>query len=283
MTLWLLALLLTPGPDAVIIATSRGETRVPVATVGGAFAVAAPHLAGPLGLRLTLDGAEATVVLAGAEFRFQLDAPYVRTGNATYSLVNAPYRVRDTLFLPLHWLTEFVPRVLSDRYRWDPAAARLLELSRPPTAPVAAAYAATEAPHPLTGLRHRHRIVIDPGHGGRDPGNPGLFFPDGLSEKHVTLAIGRLLRAELTQRGVHATMTRTSDTLIDLADRGAACGSECDLFVSIHVNAMPRGRRQQVPGGVETYFLSDAKTEDQKRVADMENEAIRFETDAPVS
>jgi N-acetylmuramoyl-L-alanine amidase len=45
---------------------------------------------------------------------------------------------------------------------------------------------------------------------------------------------------------------------------------------------MPRGRRQQVPGGVETYFLSDAKTEDQKRVADMENEAIRFETDAPV-
>jgi N-acetylmuramoyl-L-alanine amidase len=49
--------------------------------------------------------------------------------------------------------------------------------------------------------------------------------------------------------------------------------------VSIHVNAMPRGRRQVGPNGVETYFLSEAKTEDQARVAAMENDAIRFETE----
>jgi N-acetylmuramoyl-L-alanine amidase len=51
--------------------------------------------------------------------------------------------------------------------------------------------------------------------------------------------------------------------------------------VSIHVNAMPPGRRQAQVSGVETYFLSDAKTEDQKRVAQMENDALRFEN-APV-
>src|SRR5438876_3772349 len=45
-----------------------------------------------------------------------------------------------------------------------------------------------------------------------------------------------------------------------------------DLFVSIHVNAMPAGKRQTAVNGVETYFLSDAKTEDQKRVAEMEND-----------
>lgn len=144
---------------------------------------------------------------------------------------------------------------------------------------------AVAAPHPLTGLRQRHRIVIDPGHGGRDPGNPGLYVAGGLVEKDITLAIGRLLRAELTRRGLEAAVTRATDTLIDLADRGALCSSDCDLFVSIHVNAMPpaAGRRRSAASGVETYFLSDAKTEDQKRVAKMENDAIRFETDAPAA
>src|SRR5207247_2215333 len=75
-----------------------------------------------------------------------------------------------------------------------------------------------------------------------------------------------------------ALLTRTSDTLIDLADRGASCRAECDLFVSIHVNAMPAGRSVERTSGVETYFLSDAKTEDQERVAKMENDALRFES-----
>jgi len=120
--------------------------------------------------------------------------------------------------------------------------------------------------------------VIDPGHGGVDPGNPGRYFPSRLVEKDITLAIGRLLRAELTRRAIVATLTRSTDTLIDLTDRGALCKAACDLFVSIHVNAMPDGRRAERVSGVETYFLSDAKTEDQQRVAQMENEAIRFET-----
>jgi N-acetylmuramoyl-L-alanine amidase len=133
----------------------------------------------------------------------------------------------------------------------------------------------------LTGLRLRHLVVIDPGHGGVDPGNPGLYFPERLAEKDITLAIARLLRAELVRRGIGATLTRATDTLIDLADRGAFCKAECDLFVSIHVNAMPAGRSAERASGPETYFLSDAKTEDQERVAKMENEVIRFETGPP--
>ena len=60
--------------------------------------------------------------------------------------------------------------------------------------------------------------------------------------------------------------------------RPSYCAADCDLFVSIHVNAMPAGRRQTSVNGIETYFVSDAKTEDQKRVAQMENDALRFET-----
>ena len=201
------------------------------------------------------------------------------------ALVGEPYVVRDSLFLPLSWLANCVPRALGARYRWDPVPPRLEEL--PVAGPVAATRPAVAGtaraagPNPLTGLRLRHLVVIDPGHGGVDPGNPGHYFPDGLVEKDITLAIARLLRAELVRRGIGALLTRTADTLIDLADRGAFCKAECDLFVSIHVNAMPAGRSAERASGAETYFLSDAKTEDQERVAKMENEAIRFETGAP--
>ncbi len=275
-----------------MIVTPRGETSVPVTTERGSAAVAAPLLARPLGLTAALNGAGARVDLSGVVFAFQVGAPFVRAGGVVYGLVGEPYVVRDTLFLPLHWLADCVPRALGARYRWDPAAARLEELPvagalaagprttrAPPPSPVPARPVA--APHPLTGLRHAHAVVIDPGHGGIDPGNPGRYFGGHLAEKDITLAVARLLRAELARRGIEALLTRSSDTLIDLADRGAFCRAACDLFVSIHVNAMPDGRRGGQVSGVETYFLSDAKTEDQERVAKMENEAIRFEA-APV-
>jgi N-acetylmuramoyl-L-alanine amidase len=192
-------------------------------------------------------------------------------------LIGVPYVARDTLFLPLEWLTDCVPRTLRDRYRWHPADGRFEE--SPAGRPAASALEA--APHALTGLRRRHVVVIDPGHGGRDPGNPGLHLPRGIAEKDINLVVGRLLRAELERRGLAGRMTRTADTLVDFADRGRACGADCDLFVSLHVNAMD-GRRRQSANGVETYFLSDAKTEDQRRVAKMENDAIRFETGGPI-
>ncbi|PYP15597.1 MAG: hypothetical protein DMD52_10000 [Gemmatimonadetes bacterium] len=284
-------LLLVAPPQTVIIVTPRGETIVPISTERGSSAVAAPLLAGPLGLTVVVEGSRASVALGGSVFVFQLGAPFVRAGGVVYELVGEPYVARDTLFLPLHWLADCLPRALGARYHWSPGATRLEEL--PVAGPVAAAPPATAspatpapppvgrpsaAPNPLTGLRHHHAVVVDPGHGGADPGNPGRFFSGGLVEKDITLAVARLLRAELARRGIAALLTRTSDTLIDLADRGAFCRAECDLFVSIHVNSMPAGRNVERTSGVETYFLSDAKTEDQERVAKMENEALRFES-----
>ena len=73
-------------------------------------------------------------------------------------------------------------------------------------------------------------------------------------------------------------MTRTTDTLIALGDRGGYCTEACDLFVSIHVNSLARRRGYTEIRGFETYFLAEAKTEDAARVAKMENDAVRFET-----
>ena len=268
-------------PQVVVIATPRGETSVPVTTERGTAAVAALRLGPPLGLTAVLDGSRVTVGLSGAVFVFQLGAAFVRAGGVVYGLVGEPYVARDSVFLPLQWLADCVPRALGGRYRWDPGSGggtgRLVELPIAASPPASTA-APSSAPNPITGLRHRHAIVIDPGHGGVDPGNPGRYFPGHLVEKDITLAIGRLLRAELVRRAIAVSLTRSTDTLIDLADRGALCKAACDLFVSIHVNAMPDGGRADRVSGVETYFLSDAKTEDQQRVAQMENEAIRFES-----
>lgn len=291
----LLMALIAP-PETLRIATPRGETAVPVTHERGA-AVAAPFVVGPLDLAVVIEGSRAVVVLDGVGFVFALGSPFARIGTRMCQLVDESYIARDTLFLPLVWLTDCVPRVFGDRFRWDPTLGVLTELPRPGAALVVEPPPKADPPHgtpptpapivtpvvhvppnPLTGLRQRHVVVVDPGHGGRDPGNPGRFFPNGISEKDVNLGIGRLLRAELQRRGLVATLTRTTDTLIDLHDRAGFCREDCELFVSVHVNSMPSGRRTLVANGVETYFLSDAKTEDQRRVARMENDAIRFES-----
>jgi N-acetylmuramoyl-L-alanine amidase len=278
----LLLLLAALVPQQVLIATPRGQVSIPVTTESGAAAVAGVLLSQPLGLTMSLDGSAVRVILGARTFDFDLGSPFVRYEDGAYPLVGAPYVARDTVFLPLHWLTEHVPRLLASRYRWDPWLARLDEIPMPqPVVSRPAPVAPGAAPNPITGLRVAHTIVVDPGHGGVDPGNPGLHFPRGLTEKDITLGIGRLLRAELLRRGLSVVLTRATDTLIDLATRPLSCRADCDLFVSIHINSMPAGRRQTQVNGVETYFLSDAKTEDQKRVAQMENAALRFEN-APV-
>jgi N-acetylmuramoyl-L-alanine amidase len=78
--------------------------------------------------------------------------------------------------------------------------------------------------------------------------------------------------------------TRTKDTLIALADRGRIANqSNGDVFISIHVNAAnPHWRDPAAARGFETYFLAEAKTEDARRVEEMENESVRFEASTVV-
>ena len=199
--LFLLAALI---PHQVLIATSRGQANIPVTTESGSAAVAAVLLARPLGLTVSLDGAAARVTLGDGAFDFDVGSPFFRYAGAAYPMVGAPYIARDTLFLPLHWLADYVPRLLASRYRWDPWLARLDE--RPAAPPPPAVAVAT--PNPITGLRLPHTIVVDPGHGGVDPGNPGLTLPRGITEKDITLGIGKLLRAELVRRGLNVVLTR---------------------------------------------------------------------------
>ena len=93
-------------------------------------------------------------------------------------------------------------------------------------------------------------VVIDPGHGGEDPGAIG---PTGLHEADVTLAIGKMARDALERRGVHTVLTRTDDSSVALEDRpDLAQRAGGILFVSIHANASVNRGAQ----GTTTYFYT---------------------------
>jgi N-acetylmuramoyl-L-alanine amidase len=287
----LLASALTPPPavpSAVVVATSRGEVSVPVRADLGHASLSLPTLGQVLPVTSEIIENWALVAFAGEPFRFLLGAPVLVHRDRVYPLAGGAYVVGDTLFVPLQWLAEYVPRVFSEGYRYDSGRGRFEETrvavaaaaARTATVPAVSGRPGSEAAR-ANGLRLAHKVVVDPGHGGTDPGNPGRYLPRGVKEKHVTLAIGTNVREELRQRGVEAVMTRTTDTLIALRDRAPMCSADCDLFVSVHVNSLPRRSGYERVNGFETYFLGDALTEEARRVAAMEDEALRYETGGP--
>ena len=117
--------------------------------------------------------------------------------------------------------------------------------------------------------RRMRTIVLDPGHGGQQPGARG---PSGIKESHVALALARRVRQGLlrTRRDVRVIMTRDEDRFITLEERAAIANTVgADLFVSIHLNAsdVPDER-----GGVATFVLDTSDDEAALRLAAREND-----------
>jgi N-acetylmuramoyl-L-alanine amidase len=110
------------------------------------------------------------------------------------------------------------------------------------------------------------KIVIDPGHGGKDP---GTCSPNGLKEKDIVLDVALRVAKNLRENlGCEVFLTRDRDVFIPLEERTAmANAKEADLFLSIHVNAAPNHEAR----GIETYVLDLASNKDAMRLAAMEN------------
>lgn len=274
--LLLVALAAALPPATVTVRTARGESRVAVRTdAAGGPVLAGPALATALGGTVRAAGEWRELTIDGEVFRFLPGAPLFSHRGRVEPLAAASSAPRDTLLIPFQFVAEALPRLL-DRYRYDSRVGRLVD-GGGATTTASLGSAPPAEPRLANGLRPGHLVTIDAGHGGVDPGNPGQFFPKGMREKHVTLAVSLLLRDELRSRGVGVRLTRATDTLIDLGDRGRFCSQNCDLFVSIHVNSLPKRPNYTSARGFETYFLAEAKTEEAARVERMENEAVRFE------
>ncbi len=115
------------------------------------------------------------------------------------------------------------------------------------------------------------RIVLDPGHGGRDPGAVGL---NRTREKDINLNVALMLKALLeNELGVEVLMTRSDDRFIPLSGRTKfAMDNKADLFVSLHTNAS----RSRSARGLETYYLSTSSTSESRAVEALENDVVEL-------
>src|SRR4051812_4702469 len=251
------------------VRTATATERVPLIR-DSAGPLLRPEMLAPL-LPVTVTPGAAghyRLTIAGTTFELEIGVPSATVSGQVLPLATAPQLRDHHLFVPLQLVSELLPGV-APNLRWDAPARQLVIFTR------------ATAPKPKPRL-----VVVDAGHGGPDNGMKGpIGHPISIYEKDVTLAVAKKLGAELKARGLRVLYTRTTDTLIALSDRGKIANQAGgDIFISVHVNAANLGWKDPPAArGFETYFLAEAKTEDARRVEQMENESARFETGASVS
>ena len=137
-------------------------------------------------------------------------------------------------------------------------------ITAPPVEPLPGAQGYSLSRQLGLGISH---IVIDPGHGGKDPGASGHGVQESLLTLDVALRLERLLKKT---PGIDVTLTRRTDEFVALEERTAIANrAQADLFLSIHANAS----RNPTANGVETYYLSFAANPEAEAVAARENAA----------
>ena len=295
-SVWLSDTVLVRGPD-------RDTALATVSTASGDALRADAVLAALGGASRVTGFGRWDLELRGTTVGLVEGLPLATRKGVTVQLSCPPLRRGESFLLPLRLMGDLVP-LFGAGVTWDPEK-RELRVRSPTAALTSGASAATPSTKPdgaaavarrvddsvsastePAASRPRPRrwtVVVDAGHGGVDPGMRGPMGGGfAIAEKNITLAVARLLARDLERRGTRVIMTRTSDTLIALGDRGRIANEQQgDLFVSIHVNAAnPHWKDPRSARGFETYFLSEAKTEDDRRVAQMENAAERYESDA---
>jgi N-acetylmuramoyl-L-alanine amidase len=154
--------------------------------------------------------------------------------------------------------TEASPKELTEQEKKERAAAVKEQIKIKPAAEL---HGLTLAQQLGLGIR---RIMIDPGHGGKDSGAIGF----GLEEKRIVLDVAKRVRELLKKEKYEVLLTREQDVFLPLEERTALANTKgADLFLSIHVNAHPKASVK----GVETYYLNLAANPEAMRVAALEN------------
>ena len=252
--------------SSVTVRNGHESTTVPVVLSDRGPVVAADALASALDGEVQGTGRpDYTLVIAGVRVVVTPAVPFVRVGQQAHPLTAEPTIRGGKLFLPYSFASDLLPRIATG-VSFDARRAVLTRqiVATPPPA---------NKPRVFT-------VVVDAGHGGPDRGMRGPIGANWeIREKDIALDVALALREQLVEKGVNVIMTRSTDTLIALRDRGRIANSKKgDLFLSIHVNAA--NLRWKQPGaarGFETYFLSEARTEDARRVEAMENEVVKYE------
>ena len=284
-----------------------GSVQLVGLNVGYGFATVPMTLFEGLGWSTTEAG-DLLVLVGPEEIEIRLGhrTPFFRWNDQILQFVDTPYRIEGETYIPLQLLTDFFPKRLPTLYAFnevnftiqaaDPSEWRgdaLAEvkpgdgvsssdtLSSPdpssnsnPDLTTREQSSSEPIPDPLK--EQRRVVVIDPGHGG---GDPGALGPQGLREKDVALAVAKIMADLLSrEKGVDVYLTRSEDSFVPLWERGELAtqwkGENPGVFISVHANSVPERRSVR---GFETYSLNVARTEHERRVVAIENAPLQVQ------
>jgi len=250
----------------VIFAGNEHSFPVPCVLVGDVQLANLVSLGGGLGMSVSRDSAGNCCIWSASSnttIRFEAGSAFVALPTRVVQFVVEVQRFQDTLYAPLLGALD----LLSD------LGFRLAY--RPELDEVQYHRQDADLSGALTNQRQKWAfdvIVVDPGHGGKDPGATGS---KGTKEKNIVLQVAKRLKPLLEQRlKVRVVLTRDKDKFVPLSERGNIANSVGGkLFVSLHCNAA----RDRKAHGIETYFLAPARRERALEVALTENSVIRYE------
>lgn len=255
-------------------------------------------------LEMTPSRLEVTMQDGGAVVTFSFGSPLFWWDGDLLQLVDVPFLLDGAGHVPLQFILDFLPVRMQRSYAYiredgvlqvlDPVAWSGVQRSTVADSDEEKLVGQTRLLKPARITSPRNSIdeipvervepegrvvVIDPGHGGKDRGTVG---PGGRREKDIALAVGRVLARELRgDEGFEVYMTRNRDVFVPLWERGEKAtlwkGERPGLFISIHANSAPRDSSVR---GFETYFLSEARTEHERRVAANENAPLLLDDDS---
>ncbi len=186
--------------------------------------------------------------IEGRQFMFLIGSPFYSSAEFSWSMHHPLRRVKDQFYLPSVFVTEHLPL----HFKQMEYKNRTLILPTPKDNSVKV-------------------IVLDPGHGGKDPGAVGRGkLQEKVVNLNVCLHLKRMLEDEL---GVTVVMTRDDDRFVALRDRTKLANErKADLFLSVHTNAA----KSRAATGIETYYLSTAQTSDARAVEALENGVVEM-------
>ena len=200
----------------------------------------------------------------GREAFFLAGSKYYYDGKKTKKLSAPLYMKKGSAWVPV----KFARYTVKQLFDLD---------KRPPRAPRTKAVAKAapgKAKRPPAKKFEIKKVIIDPGHGGKDPGAIGRTR---LYEKHVVLDVSKRIKKKLEKAGMDVIMTRSSDKFISLGGRTKIANqNDADLFVSIHANA----NKKRWMRGFEVYYLSEATDDNARALAAAENSVLRYEEES---
>lgn len=221
---------------------------------------------------------------------FVVGFPYIFANGKAVKISAPTYFEDDAIWVPASETMEIFGKAFSKKYSIDSASGTLNaeKLPEKKVSPVSDSIqtkrdsvqindskqtkaskksAATQNKNAPAGSREVRNIVIDPGHGGKDPGAIGKFS----NEKDIVLSVGKLLEKELVKRGFRVKLTRNTDKFIQLSERPQIANRwNGDLFISLHCNSIDGARRTKAKG-FRIYVLRDPESEEDRAIARREN------------